>query len=363
MSREGISKSISEKIIVEIPLSMISDKNINPRVGGVNLDNVNALVEANDFPEIHLGLIEGEYVIVDGYHRFAATQKLERDKIRAFIIEYKSFEELRKAAFVANVNHGLKLTDLDIALSIYDFYIEKLKVNATTNLSAILREYEVPERAGRILFFWAVINREVLENNSVDLTNKTKCETLSYLLNQFKEEPGKISITFKENFKTFYNKYSHLQKENLREAMKLYVIGKDYYLEKEKEEELMEEMKKSDIELKDNESETISKDDLIDRNGNLSNTSGTVEQPNDFIDEIKEETNKIKEDSDINLKSASNKIASIGEEIMTIRMMQSKDRITFTENDYKKLQSIMDVMGEIIGDIAIEQFNKTKGMI
>ena len=112
-----ISKDRIKKVI-EVKIKDISEKNFNPRKHGLLEENLKSLIESEYFPEIHLGLINGELIVVDGYHRLEASKRLGLETIRAYITEYSKIEGLQKDAINENINHGQRLSDYDISLCI-----------------------------------------------------------------------------------------------------------------------------------------------------------------------------------------------------------------------------------------------------
>lgn len=362
---DKISKSISEKKIVEVPLTSISNIDINPRKGGLVMENVEALVLSGDFPEIHLGLLDGDLIVVDGYHRLAATQRLERESINAFIIEYNDIDEIKKQAFILNVNHGIKLSQLDIALNIYDFYISAMKKETTSTLSSIIKEHHLQERTGRYLFYWALFNRGVLENSSVDLTNLTKYEDYVKLL-KWKGENNlaDISEEFKMFFKEFYSKYDSLPTTNRRAAIDYVMDGKEFFEEFEKEKQAVEDMKAVDKETKSLSTDNIG-DDAVDRNGINAGagvgavTSGT--NPNQAIEEIGGDSDGIVDLNPSKTKekkkeTASNLISDMHEKAAMIKLNIIKGNLVLSKNDYEALQSIMDNLSEAVEHVDSSKF-------
>ncbi|MGL4452473.1 MAG: hypothetical protein ACRCTZ_15010 [Sarcina sp.] len=362
--KDKISKSISEKKIVEVPLEAISSIDVNPRKGGLVLENVEALVASGDFPEIHLGLFEGDLIVVDGYHRLAATQKLERDKINAFIIEYKTMTELKKQAFVSNVNHGIKLSQLDIALNIYEFYTEAIKTKTSAKLSDVIKEYQVQERTGRQLFYWALFNRAILENKSIDMNGLTKYEDYNKLLIWKNENIADISEEFKIFFKEFYEKYDKLPTTNRRAAIDLHMEGKEFFEEEKKQQEHIDEINQRDKEAAFLGKDTIGEDEVV-RQGVDTGTTGTVtsgENPNKTMETLGEQYNgdisssaepKPKKDKK---ESVSNTIIDIHQKSAAIKMHTIKGHIIWSKDDYEALQSIIDNLSETVAQIDSSKF-------
>lgn len=359
---DKISKSIAEKIIVEVPLTSISNMDINPRKGGLVMENVETLVEAQEFPEIHLGFYDGELIVVDGYHRVAASQKLERETIKAFILEYNDLDELKKAAFLANVNHGIKLSQLDIALNIYEFYISAMEKRPTAKLSDIIKEYHVQERTGRQLFYWTLFNREILENKSIELSNLSKYEDYNKLIRHKKEKIGSISEEFKIFFKEFYEKYDDLPTTNRRQAIDYYIEGKEYFEEVQKDEERIKEMQARDRESRILETDYIG-EDAVDRQGIDAGTgvgAVTSGQANPTIEQILEDAENgvvdTPEKKRVKKESMSNTIIDISTKFSQMYLLSSKGHLDISKEDYENLNSIMDTIDGIISSVDSSKF-------
>jgi len=65
------------------------------------------------FPPILLGRVNGDLILVDGYHRMLAHQKIKEEYIKAEIKKYTSLKELYKEAVELNNTHGLPLSSYD----------------------------------------------------------------------------------------------------------------------------------------------------------------------------------------------------------------------------------------------------------
>jgi len=162
ISKDGIKK------VIEVKIKDISEKNFNPRKHGLLEENLKSLIESEYFPEIHLGLINGELIVVDGYHRLEASKRLGLETIRAYVTEYSKIEGLQKDAINENINHGQRLSDYDISTSIYSIYKTFIDQGKLSNLSIVdfIRMFKIDERRGRSLFAWAVIHKEILEDET-----------------------------------------------------------------------------------------------------------------------------------------------------------------------------------------------------
>lgn len=374
MYRDYVTKKNELKQVIEVEIKDISTKDFNPRKSGLLEENVERLIKAEEFPPIHLGYLDDELIIVDGYHRLSATQRLGKDKVQAFITEFETEAELKKQAFLSNVNHGIKLSELDVALNIYEFYVLEKKDKPTTTLVKVIEEYNIPVRRGRQLFAWTLLNRVILENNNQDITEVSKCEEYMKIINNRKEKYDSLSLVLKDEIRRFYNKYNHLIIPELRQAVNLYIEGKDYDEEKLKiqlEEELSKEKEKE--QTIESLKEVLTK--TFENSGEL---AYDLEENEVEVNIINVDLNEVKEKSETlatlcpsNLNKdnqfakitntslgISNTLSKIGEDIMTIRKLQTLKKITFTESDYLNLNNLMDRIEEIKSDIDTSGFFK-----
>lgn len=376
MYRDFITKKNELKKVTEVNICDISTKDFNPRKSGLLQENVEKLIKAEEFPPIHLGFLEGELIVVDGYHRLSATQRLGRDKIQAFITEFETEAELRKQAFLLNVNHGIKLSELDIALNIYEFYAYEKKIKPTTTLTKVISDYDIPVRRARQLFFWTIINRIILENNSTEITDLSKCEEYMKIINSRKERYDSLSLVLKDEIRRLYNKYNHLVIPELRHAVHLYIEGKDYEEEQlkikiEKQNEIIKAELVEEVEIVEEykkEEKTFESPGEIYYEKNDENDYIEITEAVDLkvekVEEEKEEENttsikaeKVPTKTTNNL-GVTNTLTKIGEDIMTIRKLQTLGRINFTETDYLTLNSLMDRIEDIKSDIDTSGFFK-----
>lgn len=359
-----LSPNVGEKKILEIPMELISSTNINPRRSGLIMENVDALAETNgEFPEIYLGLLNDELIIVDGYHRHAANCKNNIPTIKAFVVKFNSIEEIKKEAFVSNINHGIKLSELDIALNIYDFYVEKRKYDPTVTLKSIILEYKVPERRGRALFYWAVINKEILNNSNLTLSNVSFMEEYVKIISYKKQIIGQITEDFKQEFRIFYDRYNMLSKQELRLAIADYIEGKDFFTKKEKQEKIVEEMEKADLEKFQNSMEKIDKSDSVDRTGISSFNDPEITATdivNAAIAKIKEEVEEKSESETaskekvVKKQSISNHIKEVFGVLKIIRTLTLKGQAEITKEDYQNLNKLCDLISDMIADCDVE---------
>lgn len=368
---EALSPSKYEKKIVKVPLNVIDKSiNVNPRSTLV-METVENLIEAGDFPEIHLGYLDGKLIIVDGYHREVAAEKLNQEEISAYITEYKTLADLKRDAFKENVNHGVKLTEFDVARWIYDNFLEECKLVPSTSLSVFVKKCDVRERRALTLFRWYVVHKEVLEDNEIEPRGTTgTAEELYTIITFFKEIPGYIKEDFKIQFKQFYNKYvlGGLDRYELRKAIAWFKEGKDYDEEKAREKreleesaKIVEEMEKADLQAWNDSIEHIDPTDEIDRTGNADYCSrdienshnetiaNLIEESEELQQEIKEEVKKDNEKDDKLI--VSKLIDNIGKHIMSLNMLSAKKKEVFTYEHLALLEDIMSRTQDIIDNL------------
>lgn len=93
-----------------LPLDrLVADAGLQPRVNGLDRDNVERL-EASDpaeWPALVVAPLEdGRYVIIDGYHRHEAARRLQLDALPCTVAADAGYPE----AVAANLRHGLPLS-------------------------------------------------------------------------------------------------------------------------------------------------------------------------------------------------------------------------------------------------------------
>jgi len=101
---------------LELFLNQITiDPALQPRVNGLDDDYVKALQEVIEFcPPIRAVKKDGAkndvYILIDGFHRFAAMQNISLAKTIVEIIDVKNGDDLFALAYIFNNAHGLPLT-------------------------------------------------------------------------------------------------------------------------------------------------------------------------------------------------------------------------------------------------------------
>lgn len=374
---EALSPSKYEKKIVKVPLDVIDRGiNVNPRSTLV-METVEQLVETGDFPEIHLGYLDGKLIIVDGYHRDMAAQQLDQKEISAYITEYKSLAELKRDAFKENVNHGVKLTEFDVARWLYDNFLEECKVVPSTSLSVFVKKCDVRERRALSLFRWYVVHKEILEDNETEPRRTVgEAEELYTLVTFFKQVPGSIKEDFKVKVKQFYNKYGAgtLDRYELRKALAWFKEGKDYDEEKAREQKeleesakVVEEMEKADIQAWNDQFEHLDPADEIDRTGNADYSSKTIEDShNETIANLIEENEKIQEEikQEVVKDTKEDKIIvgkiidNISKNIMSLNMLSVKKKESFEYENLISLENLIDRLVEIVENLDPEELRQ-----
>lgn len=350
IKKEELSENKYNKVIVEVPVQEISTLDINPRKSGLILENVENLIKTNgEFPEIHLGLFENQLVIIDGWHRYTAAKRLDLSTINAFVIEYNSLEEMKIEAFKTNVNHGIKLTDLDVALNLYDFYKFSLGVNPNTKIKTIANECDVNYRKARRLIFHIIINQEILERPIENIENYSKSEEYYKIFKLRNENINSPSEEFKREITNFILKYESLDRTSLRLAVNAFVEGKDYFEEMEKSNQEVEAMEENDRLERQSDFEVISKEDLIDRNANIANTD-TI---NPIIKDLEEKQEEVVSLNNIpplqeKLMSLNSYIAATLENVKRIKMYYLSDSAEMSKSNYQDIVNLKLSFDEII---------------
>lgn len=103
-STEAISISLARVLV---------DEALQPRTGGLDAGHVEALQEdPNAWPPLVV-VERGGYLLVDGFHRYAAAQNLGLESIRVEVREVPEDGDLRGFAFSLNASHGRPLSLAD----------------------------------------------------------------------------------------------------------------------------------------------------------------------------------------------------------------------------------------------------------
>jgi len=124
-----------------IPLSKIRiDLNTQMRTK-TDDDTVKEYIDVlDDLPPITVFEVDGEYVLVDGFHRYAAYKQAGRDTIPCEILQ-GTLDDAREYACGANRAHGLRRNDGDKRKAVEEFF--KIPGRDTLNNSEAARKLGV----------------------------------------------------------------------------------------------------------------------------------------------------------------------------------------------------------------------------
>ena len=369
------TSTFENKVIQDVLLTDISNININPRKNGLIEENVESLKEAEVFPEIHLGLLDGQLIVVDGYHRLEASKRLGLETIKAYITDYKTIETIIRDAINENINHGQRLSDYDVAMSMYELYNKLVDAGKLTTIKMkdFITSFKIDERRGRSLFNWVVLHKEILDDEITTVKNISFSDEYYSMILFLNEIPGKISNEAKYKIKTFYNKYNHLSKIELRKAISLFKQGLDYEIEVEKLKQAAKEIDTNPIKQETKvETKEIEKDEIpVDESENterevtLKNELLTKPEPKEEKKDLKiEETKTVEEkietveklNEEITKELSNSKekfkldtyLDAMSKQVMTMLMLQSKGNLEdFTKEHINKLNDIVDRLNEL----------------
>lgn len=370
------TSTFENKVIQDVLLTDISNININPRKNGLIEENVESLKEAEVFPEIHLGLLDGQLIVVDGYHRLEASKRLGLETIKAYITDYKTIETIIRDAINENINHGQRLSDYDVAMSMYELYNKLVDAGKLTTIKMkdFITSFKIDERRGRSLFNWVVLHKEILDDEITTVKNISFSDEYYSMILFLNEIPGKISNEAKYKIKTFYNKYNHLSKIELRKAIALFKQGLDYEIEAEKLKQAAKEIDTNPIKQETKvETKEIEKDEIpVDESENterevtLKNELLTKPEPKEekkenleiketkTVEEKMEVVEKLNEEITKELSNSKEKfkldtyLDAMSKQVMTMLMLQSKGNLEdFTKEHINKLNDVVDRLNEL----------------
>lgn len=370
------TSTFENKVIQDVLLTDISNININPRKNGLIEENVESLKEAEVFPEIHLGLLDGQLIVVDGYHRLEASKRLGLETIKAYITDYKTIETIIRDAINENINHGQRLSDYDVAMSMYELYNKLVDAGKLTTIKMkdFITSFKIDERRGRSLFNWVVLHKEILDDEITTVKNISFSDEYYSMILFLNEIPGKISNEAKYKIKTFYNKYNHLSKIELRKAIALFKQGLDYEIEAEKLKQAAKEIdtnpikQETKVETKEVEKDEVPVDESenTEREVTLKNELLTKPEPKEkakenlvieeakTVEEKMEAVEKLNEEITKELSNSKEKfkldtyLDAMSKQVMTMLMLQSKGNLEeFTKEHINKLNDIVDRLNEL----------------
>lgn len=370
------TSTFENKVIQDVLLTDISNININPRKNGLIEENVESLKEAEVFPEIHLGLLDGQLIVVDGYHRLEASKRLGLETIKAYITDYKTIETIIRDAINENINHGQRLSDYDVAMSMYELYNKLVDAGKLTTIKMkdFITSFKIDERRGRSLFNWVVLHKEILDDEITTVKNISFSDEYYSMILFLNEIPGKISNEAKYKIKTFYNKYNHLSKIELRKAIALFKQGLDYEIEAEKLKQAAKEIDTNPIkqepkvetkeiekdeipvdESENTEREVTLKNELLTKPEPIEKTkedlvieeARTVEEKMEVVEKLNEEITKELSNSKEKFK-LDTYLDAMSKQVMTMLMLQSKGNLEdFTKEHINKLNDVVDRLNEL----------------
>lgn len=98
--------------IIPVHINQIKiDPALQPRVDGIDPEHVRELeAVAEHWPPLKVAKQAERYLLIDGFHRFAAAQNLKLDTIAVELIEASEADDLHALAFALNATHGRPLT-------------------------------------------------------------------------------------------------------------------------------------------------------------------------------------------------------------------------------------------------------------
>lgn len=215
---------------------------INPREN-LNEKNLSSLmdVESEELEPILVAKIntidyEGRLINVDGHHRLQSRINRGDTKIKAYVEEFDSIEEVMKKAFTANVKHGVRLTNEEIKKFAIKLLEEKSKTEDinTINLSKIEKEYSIGRELLATLVCQITI-RSVLENAEgteklISVINNMQTKILKQIKMISKESENRI-LQFMTNFKPLLEIATWHDQKQIKKLVELFIIGKITTLE------------------------------------------------------------------------------------------------------------------------------------
>lgn len=197
------------------------DININPRKE-LDKENIASLMKVDIVPPVILGYCESVdvngLVVIDGYHR-VETRILRGDEtIACYVLKYDNIDEMKKDAFIRNATHGKKLNDFEIAIAINDMKKYYERTNVSFSFESIGKETGLGHRKIRGLLAWVEVSETV--NDSTISMSAADC-LYKYIVAGEKDKLIEV-----------WTLYSTLPVKDLREAIKCFDEGKNYFQEK-----------------------------------------------------------------------------------------------------------------------------------
>jgi ParB-like chromosome segregation protein Spo0J len=88
-----------------------ADPRLQPRIEGIDPEHVKSLEAVSEYwPPLAVVEQGDRFLLLDGYHRFAAAQNLKLDTVPVTVVEVSGGDDLYELAFFANAAHGRPLT-------------------------------------------------------------------------------------------------------------------------------------------------------------------------------------------------------------------------------------------------------------
>lgn len=165
-----------EKTILPIRQIKVDEK-LYPRKTvdkGTVKEYVESMKRGDVFPPIDVALYKGKYYLIDGRHRLEANEERGEKYVQAEIRKnIPDFDSMFLAAIRANLNHGLRLKEVDklkIAQQLKDMKYDVEDISRMVGLSVEKFEKTLHFKASDIIFKTKVANGELPRK----LTEKVK---------------------------------------------------------------------------------------------------------------------------------------------------------------------------------------------
>ena len=327
---------------------------INPR-DTLNEKNLNSLmdVEPEELEPILVAKInatdyEGRLINVDGHHRLQSRINRGDSKIKAYVEEFDSIEEVMKKAFTANVKHGIRLTNEEIKKFAIKLLEEKSKTEDINliNLSKIEKEYSIGRELLATLVCQITI-RSTLEQSEgteklISIINNMQTKILKQLKMISKESENRI-LLFMTNFQHLLEIATWHEQKQIKKLVELFIVGKITTLEDYRKMEAENNSEKETLtEIKEvEETEEVEKNEKVEEKYNdpIGMFSAPEENSETTIFEIERFAKSLKEKA----KSEKN----------SLKIILKKATLTETEKN--------NALAEING--VIEEYNEIKKIL
>jgi ParB-like chromosome segregation protein Spo0J len=139
-----------------------ADPKLQPRIDGIDLQHVQELEPIHElWPPLIVVRRANRYVLVDGFHRFAAAQNKRLKEVKTAVLEVSDDDDLRALAFALNAGHGAPLTLNDRRA----FAARLLRANPDWS------DREIGRRSGLVQPTVAKIRHELESQSQIPVTN------------------------------------------------------------------------------------------------------------------------------------------------------------------------------------------------